>query len=138
MARAWRTAGSAGCTTSSFHRATPARSSSRSFGTDVCLCVAAASSRASRASSRWRVNWSESTEDRRRSRRHDTPDTAIQSFKAVRASPADARDAAGVRSLTGSRRPGPLVAPRMNSTAQVAHIAQMPNTTSHFSISPVL
>jgi hypothetical protein len=26
----------------------------------------------------------------------------------------------------------------MNSTAQAAHIAQMPTTTNHFSISPVL
>jgi hypothetical protein len=74
----------------------------------------------------------------RRSLRHATPDIPIQSFSAARGSPADAREAAGVRSCAGSRLPGPLVAPRMNNTAQVAHIAQMPNTTSHFSISPVL
>ncbi len=44
-----------------------------------------------------------------------------------------------IRGATGVRRDeAPPVAPRMNSTAQVAHIAQMPNTTNHFSISPVL
>jgi len=75
--------------------------------------------------------------DRRRSVRHGTPDATIHSFNAVRASLADARDAAGV-CPSASRLPGPRVAPRMNSTAQVAHIAQMPNITSHFSISPVL
>jgi hypothetical protein len=77
-------------------------------------------------------------EDRPRYVRHGTPDATLHSLNAVRASPAVSRDAAGVRPSAGSRLPGPLVAPRMNSTAQVAHIAQMPNTTSHFSISPVL
>jgi hypothetical protein len=65
-------------------------------------------------------------------------DSSGQSFNAVRASPADARAATDVCPSAGSRLPGPRVAPRMNNTAHVAHIAQMPNITSHFSISPVL
>jgi hypothetical protein len=69
--------------------------------------------------------------------RTPTPREA-QSFNAARVSPADARDAARGRPSPATRLPGRPVAPRMNSTAQVAHIAQIPNTTSHFSISPVL
>jgi hypothetical protein len=53
-------------------------------------------------------------------------------------SPADPRDAARARSFAAARLSEPAVAPRMNSTAQAAHIAQMPNITNHFSISPVL
>jgi hypothetical protein len=80
----------------------------------------------------------ESTEEPSRHVRYGTPDANTQSFSAARASAADARDAAGVRSSMGSRLPGPLVAPRMKRTAHVAHIAQIPNITSHFSISPIL
>jgi hypothetical protein len=64
--------------------------------------------------------------------------SVAQSFNAARVSPADARDAARARSLSAERLFEAPVAPRMNSTAQAAHIAQMPNITSHFSISPVL
>jgi hypothetical protein len=63
---------------------------------------------------------------------------ATQSFKAARVSPEGACDAARAPAFEATRLLDPAVAPRMNSTAQAAHIAQMPNTTSHFSISPVL
>jgi len=64
-------------------------------------------------------------------------ETSSASLSSLLAGVNYARDAAGV-CPSASRLPGPRVAPRMNSTAQVAHIAQMPNITSHFSISPVL
>jgi hypothetical protein len=78
-----------------------------------------------------------SVETRRRDAYRESPGSAIQSFNAARASPADAHDAGRAR-LSAARLLEPPVAPRMNSTAHVAHMAQMPNTTNHFSISPVL
>jgi hypothetical protein len=71
--------------------------------------------------------------------RDSVADSAIQSRKAARVSPADAREAGRALASSSIRRAAaPPEAPRMNSTAQVAHMAQMPNITNHFSISPIL
>jgi len=133
LARAWRTAGFAVCTTNSFRPTTPALSSSRSPLSDAR--AGAAAGRTWRRTSTARGV----SRDRRRDGHRESPELTTQSFNAARVSPADARDAGRARSSAGVRRDeAPPVAPRMNSTAQVAHIAQMPNTTNHFSISPVL